>query len=39
VLATKEKGARYCAEVTTRVAEFLVELAAADVSDLYVDAK
>ena len=38
-LATAEKGARYSSEVTTRCAEFLVELAAADVSDLYTDAE
>ena len=38
-LATAEKGARYSSEVTTRVAEFLVELAAADMSDLYTDAE
>jgi creatinine amidohydrolase len=36
-LATAEKGARYSAEVTRRVAEFLVELAAADLNDLYTD--
>lgn len=36
-LSTVEKGARYATEVTTRVAEFLVELAAADLNDLYVD--
>ena len=36
-LSTAEKGARYAAEVTTRVADFLVELAAADVNDLYAD--
>jgi creatinine amidohydrolase len=34
-LATAEKGARYAAEVTQQVAGFLVELAAADVNDLY----
>lgn len=33
--ATAEKGARYAAEVSGQVAEFLVELAAADVTDLY----
>ena len=38
-LASKEKGLRYCREVTTRVAEFLVDLAAADVTDLYADAE
>jgi creatinine amidohydrolase len=37
-LATADKGARYSAEVTQRVADFLVELAAADVNDLYADA-
>ena len=34
-LSSAEKGARYAAEVTQQVAEFLVELAAADVNDLY----
>ena len=33
--ATAEKGSRYAAEVSQQVAEFLVELAAADVTDLY----
>ena len=36
-LSTAEKGQRYAAEVTTRVADFLVQLAAADMNDLYVD--
>lgn len=36
-LSTAEKGARYSAEVTTSIANFLVELAAADVADLYFD--
>jgi creatinine amidohydrolase len=38
-LATPEKGARYSAEVTRLAAEFLVELAKADMDDLYTDAK
>ncbi len=33
--ATAEKGQRYFEEVTSRIAEFLVELADADPSDLY----
>ncbi|MEZ4698878.1 MAG: creatininase family protein [Rhodothermales bacterium] len=33
--ATPEKGARYVAAVTERIAGFFVELAAADTSDLY----
>lgn len=33
--ATPEKGARYVADVTRRIADFLVELAAADADDLY----
>ena len=37
-LATAEKGARYADEVTRRSADFLVELASADVRDLYSDA-
>ncbi|MBA3671380.1 MAG: creatininase family protein [Gemmatimonadaceae bacterium] len=37
-LASADKGARYAAEVTSRVAEFLVELAAADMNDLYAGA-
>lgn len=37
-LATAEKGARFSAEVTSLVADFLVELAAADVNNLYADA-
>ena len=36
-LATPEKGTRYAEMVTSRVAEFLVELAEADLSALYVD--
>ena len=36
-LATAEKGARYSNEVARHVADFLVELAAADVNDLYAD--
>ena len=36
-LSTAEKGERYVGEVATHVADFLVELASADVSDLYVD--
>lgn len=36
-LATAEKGARYAAEVTQRVADFLVELASAEPDDLYED--
>ncbi|MEP6621503.1 MAG: creatininase family protein [bacterium] len=34
-LATAEKGARYSAEVTRRISDFLVDLASADVADLY----
>jgi creatinine amidohydrolase len=34
-LATAEKGARYAEEVCARMADFLVELAAADLTDLY----
>ena len=37
-LATAEKGARYSNEVTRQVADFLVELASADVNDLYTHA-
>lgn len=37
-LATAEKGARYSAQVTRRVSDFLVELAAADLGDLYTPA-
>ena len=37
-LATPEKGARYAADVTRIMSNFLVELAAADVNDLYADA-
>jgi creatinine amidohydrolase len=33
--ATAEKGARYVAELTTKLADFFVELAAADLDDLY----
>ena len=36
-LATAEKGARYSNEVARHVADFLVELAAADVNDLDAD--
>ena len=36
-LATVEKGARYTDLVTTQVADYLVELAAADIASLYVD--
>jgi creatinine amidohydrolase len=36
-LATSEKGARFSEQVTEKVANYLVELAAADTSDLYVD--
>jgi creatinine amidohydrolase len=36
-LATAEKGARFSADVTKHVADFLVELAAADMNDLYAD--
>ena len=36
--SSAEKGARYAAEVTQQVAGFLVELAAADVDDLYESA-
>ena len=35
--ATAAKGARYALEVTSRVSDFLVELAAADMRDLYTD--
>lgn len=35
-LATAEKGERYAAEVTRRISDYLVQLAAADVSDLYL---
>lgn len=34
---TAEKGRRYLADLTRTIGEFLVELAAADVEDLYVD--
>ena len=37
-LATAAKGERFSAEVTRQVAAFLVELAAADVADLYAHA-
>ena len=37
-LATAEKGMRYAEEVTSKVAQFLTELAAADPADLYIDA-
>ena len=37
--ATVEKGARYAEIVTSRVADFLVELSAADASALYVDGR
>jgi creatinine amidohydrolase len=37
-LATAEKGARYSAEVANHVADFFVELASADLNDLYADA-
>ena len=33
--ATAEKGARFFDAVTGRIADYLVELAAADTSDLY----
>ena len=33
--ATPEKGKRYVAAVTERIAEFLVELAGAELNDLY----
>ena len=36
-LATPEKGARYAELVTSKVADFLVELAAADAAALYID--
>ena len=36
-LATAEKGARYAELVTSKVADYLVELAAADTAALYVD--
>ena len=36
-LATREKGARYAELVTSQVADFLVELADADIAALYVD--
>lgn len=36
-LASAEKGARYSELVTSKVAQFLVELAAADPTDLYTD--
>jgi creatinine amidohydrolase len=38
-LATAEKGALYSEQVTQHTAKFLVELAKADVNDLYTDAK
>jgi creatinine amidohydrolase len=38
-LATTEKGARYAEIVTSNVAEFLVELAGADPTALYVDGR
>ncbi|MEO8622297.1 MAG: creatininase family protein [bacterium] len=37
-LATAEKGARYSAQVANHIADFLVELASADLKDLYADA-
>ena len=37
-LASADKGGRYCAEVTRVIAGFFVELAAADLDDLYTDA-
>jgi creatinine amidohydrolase len=37
-LATPEKGAQYAAEVTAKIGEFLIDLARADVNDLYTDA-
>ncbi len=37
-LASAEKGARYADVVTQRVGEFLIELAHADMEDLYADA-
>ena len=37
-LATAEKGARHAAEVTRRVSDFLVDLAQADIRDLYTSA-
>jgi creatinine amidohydrolase len=36
-LASPQKGRQYAELVTSKVADFLVELAAADPSDLYVD--
>jgi creatinine amidohydrolase len=36
-LASPEKGRRYAALVTSKVAEYLVELANADPADLYVN--
>jgi creatinine amidohydrolase len=33
--ASAEKGKRYVGEVTTKIADFLVELAQADVEDMY----
>jgi creatinine amidohydrolase len=36
-LATAEKGRRYAEQVTARFADFLVDLAAADPTDLYTD--
>lgn len=36
-LATREKGARYADLVTTKVGDYLVELAAADTAAMYVD--
>jgi creatinine amidohydrolase len=36
--ASAEKGARYTAEVSRHLADFLTELAAADLDDLYTDA-
>lgn len=35
--ATQEKGAAYFAEVTKRIGRFLIDLAGADVNDLYGD--
>jgi creatinine amidohydrolase len=35
--ATREKGAAYFAAVTERIAQFLVDLAAADVNALYAE--
>ncbi|HEX9484974.1 MAG TPA: hypothetical protein VF929_10355, partial [Gemmatimonadaceae bacterium] len=37
-LATPEKGARYVAELTQTIGQYLVDLASADVDDLYTGA-